>query len=449
MAECVSDPLLPQIPWKSVGCTQPPEPMVQRHLPEERATGKELLEDPHYVPIFHREVVPGTQIGPVNPQGFSPTHPQWCWHWMSWACSHLQKNLAPSSLLCPWKRDLPEVGQCSPGTSAADLGKTAQFLLSVEHTTSFSQPNSQGRRSWFYIIFTALFKPLKTHAWNTHSKLTNRPGFASTAWSKPPHTKRKATELWVWPSHKGGEKGLAHPALSPAHGSQEISGVRFSTWEHEASWMGLKTSHNSLKKNPIKKTIFPAKRKRKEKKPNLIKSSRASQQDGHWQSWAWLHCVEEKSLWLRSKWVFVAQHKLIQQLLLFQWNQTPAIPCHKQKRHRGTTGYFITKYFEFSTWEVLPSTSCIICFLEKELTFLGLGKEAYTTKARKYDYFFVFTGPHAGNCRSWRYSDTGLECIALLHLHFKHSESGQGLQSQRQNLQQFTSCKWEVFPDLC
>lgn len=62
MAEHTSDPLLPQIPWKSVlypastahgAETSLPQP---QHLLEERATGKELLEDPHYGPIFPREV---------------------------------------------------------------------------------------------------------------------------------------------------------------------------------------------------------------------------------------------------------------------------------------------------------------------------------------------------------------------------------------------------------
>lgn len=123
MAECISDPLLPQIPWKCVlypasrahgAETSPPQ-----HLLEKRATRRELFEDPHYGPIFPREVVPRAQIGAVNPQGFSPTHPQRCSQWMSWACSHLLKRVAPSSMLGHWK--------------AADLGKPAPFLLFVEH----------------------------------------------------------------------------------------------------------------------------------------------------------------------------------------------------------------------------------------------------------------------------------------------------------------------------
>lgn len=119
-------------------CTQPAETSLlqPQHLLEERDTGKELLEDPHYGPMLLRRVIPGTQTGPVNPQGFSPTHPT-----MMLTLSVLRFQLsAEVGTIIPvhaWKRDLTAVGQVSPGTKAADLGKTAPFLLPVEHTTSF------------------------------------------------------------------------------------------------------------------------------------------------------------------------------------------------------------------------------------------------------------------------------------------------------------------------
>lgn len=150
--------------------SSPPNPLkIPGLYPASRARGAETSSGGE----GHRK---GAAWGPSLwahlPQGGGPRNPD-----RACECTGIQSNpptmmltlnvlsLQPSAedlgtiiLLCLWKRDLPKVGRSSPGTTAADRGKIPPFLLSVEHTTSFSQPDSQGRRSSFFIIFTGTFQ---------------------------------------------------------------------------------------------------------------------------------------------------------------------------------------------------------------------------------------------------------------------------------------------------
>lgn len=98
--------------------------------------------------------VPGTQLWHVNPQGFSPTYLPCCWYPNAlslWPPPTLHKSSAARSLLCRWKRDLPEAPQLSPGTAAARQGKGAQFLQSVG-PCHFPQPAKLHKRGDPYFI---------------------------------------------------------------------------------------------------------------------------------------------------------------------------------------------------------------------------------------------------------------------------------------------------------